>query len=173
MKKRMRIQPGSVLVGLLGALVLIGLVGASSAETTRDTALDTTRPVLTAEIGTRAALPAGDIVSVGGRKSGANAPGSSIYTVPGGKTLIIHSIEIRGFNKTTAVSIVAGFNLYCGPTLLIPREVLSAGVFSFGGFAGEIGPVCPAGSSITLGGPPIGGTFPPDSIGWLMLGELQ
>ena len=46
MEKRVHIQPASILIGLLGALVLVALVGATSAETITAT----TRPEATSTL---------------------------------------------------------------------------------------------------------------------------
>lgn len=173
MAKPTRLQPTSVLVGLLGALVLIALVGATSAET-RPVKIEPQATTTTA-LETRAALPAADLAFAGGRRGSNTPPGPNnpIYTVPMGRTLVIRAVTVVGYSSTTGSSTPIGANVVCGGTLLIPREIVGSAFSSLtAGGTFDLGWVCPAGSNVTLTGPAVNPLIA-DSIGWTMLGELQ
>ncbi|MDH3628636.1 MAG: hypothetical protein OEV00_08300 [Acidobacteriota bacterium] len=165
MKQSFRIRPASIAVGLVGALalmVIVGIVGAQSPEI---------RPEPTSTLTTRAALPAADIVNIAGRKGGTTPPGGSIYTVPPGRTLVIRSVTMVGYSNASFQGQPVGFNLNCGGTLLIPREVAGS-TFGFAtGNAFDLGWVCPQNTALTLTGPAVNPLY--NSVGWMLLGELQ
>lgn len=106
------------------------------------------------------------IVNVSGRRPPNAVPGV-IYTVPAGKILVIRGVTVATADEFTGPR-AAEYNLRCGATILIPREVMRN---SFDGLSplemDNLGWVCGAEQTLSLDGPP-----EPNTVGWSIVGEL-